>query len=47
MELSYNMGDWLGGWPASVFLIITSLLALVLFVRDVRSWRCPPGFSLL
>ncbi len=44
MELSYNTGDWLPWLGRVRFLIITSLVALVLFVRDVTHLALPTKF---
>ena len=44
MELSYNTGEWLPWLGRVRFLIITSLVALVLFVRDVTHLALPTKF---
>lgn len=44
MDLSYNTGEWLPWLGRVRFLIITSLVALVIFVRDVTHLALPTKF---
>ena len=45
MELTQNVGDWLGWLTRVRFLLITLLLALVLVLGNTRKLRFQPAIS--